>query len=268
MTADTPAPAPAPGPQATDPAPAPDPQATDPAPAPGPQAPAPDPAADARRERRGRRLGRVVWAAARAIAITLRIRYEHRERLEAAASSGTGAILVVWHGRSLIPANVWRNRGFWVLVSLSRDGEMQRHIFERFGFQVVRGSSSRGGLRALLQLARKVREGGCLALTPDGPRGPTHRVQQGTVFLAERAGCPVVPVGVSARPRKLFASWDRYMLPMPFARAAVVIGEPVHVPPDLDDEGRARAAEAIERALNAAEDRAEELMGYPRSVRG
>jgi lysophospholipid acyltransferase (LPLAT)-like uncharacterized protein len=216
-----------------------------------------------RPSRRPAVLGFLVWLIARAIGVTLRIRFEHRERLEDAAATGEGVIFVLWHGRTLIPANVWRKRGYWVLISLSRDGEMQKNIFQRFGFQIVRGSTGRGGVKAALQLARKVREGGALALTPDGPRGPTHKVQQGTIFIAQRAGCPIVPVGVSARPRKLFGSWDSYMLPMPFARASVVIGETIRVPQDLDEEGQQRVAEQIECALNAVEARAEELMGYP-----
>jgi lysophospholipid acyltransferase (LPLAT)-like uncharacterized protein len=214
-----------------------------------------------RPDRRPAILGFVVWLLVRLIYVTLRVRFEHRERLEEAATSAAGSILVTWHGRTLIPANIYRKRGFWALISLSRDGEVQKHIVGRFGFQIIRGSTGRGGVRAALQLARKVREGGVLALTPDGPRGPSHKVQAGTIFLAQRAGCPVVPVGISAWPRKLLGSWDSYMLPMPFGRAAVVVGEPLYVAADLDEEGRQRIAEEIERALNAVEARAEEIVG-------
>ncbi|MCC6730794.1 MAG: lysophospholipid acyltransferase family protein [Chthonomonadales bacterium] len=205
-------------------------------------------------------IGLIVWALARFIGLTLRVRYIGRERMEEAARKG--CILVTWHGRTLIAANTLRGRGFWALISLSRDGEIQNHIFRRFGFQTIRGSTGRGGVRAALQLARAVQEGGVLAFTPDGPRGPTHRVQEGTIFLAQRSGKPIVPIGCSARPRKLMGSWDSYMVPLPFARAEVVFGPPIAVPAELTEEGRRAAAEQVERALNDCERQAEEALGF------
>lgn len=212
--------------------------------------------------RRAKLLGFLIWVIARFIGLTLRIRYEHFERIEETLQQHRGGILVTWHGRTLIPANVFRGRGYWALISLSRDGDVQNQVFRRFGYQTIRGSTGRGGVRAVLQLAQKIREGGVLAFTPDGPRGPTHKVQPGTIFLAQRSGCPIIPLGISARPRKLLRSWDRYMIPLPFARAAFVVGEPVMVPPDLDEAGRNQCAEALERAINAAEQRAEQMMGF------
>lgn len=190
------------------------------------------------------------------------MRYENAERIQEAVDAHGGAIIVTWHGRSLIPANVFRGRGYWALISLSRDGEIQNRIFQRFGFQTIRGSTGRGGVRAALQLAKKIQEGGVLAFTPDGPRGPTHKVQQGTIFLAQRSGCPVIPLGVSARPRRLLGSWDSYLIPLPFARTAFVVGETQFVSPNLDEAGKEQAAEALERAINACEKRAEALMGF------
>ena len=222
--------------------------------------------AEQKPSRRPAVLGFLVWLMARGIGMTLRVRYENVERMWDVIARRQGAILVTWHGRSLIPANVLRGRDYWALISLSRDGEIQNRIFQRFGFQTVRGSTGRGGVRAVLQLAKKIQEGGVLAFTPDGPRGPTHKVQQGTIFLAQRSGCPIVPVGTSARPRRLLSSWDSYMIPLPFARAAFVVGEPLFVSADLDEAGKERAAEALEQALNACEIRAEALMGFATRV--
>lgn len=207
-------------------------------------------------------LGWILWAAARLIGMTLRLRSENRETLERYLQSGEGVIIVLWHGRSLVPVNVFRHRGIWALISLSRDGEVQNAVFRRFGFNTIRGSTGRGGARAALQLARIIREGASLAFTPDGPRGPTHRVQPGTIFLAQRSGCPILPLGISARPRRLLRSWDSYMIPLPFARAALVVGAPFYVPADLDEAGREQAAAQLERRLNAAERRAEEMLGF------
>lgn len=215
------------------------------------------------RDKRAARLGFLVWLLARTIGLTLRVQRVHWERLEEAVHRGTGAIVVTWHGRSLIAANIFRHRDYWALISLSRDGEMQNHIFRRFGFQTVRGSTGRGGVRAVLQLTRKISEGGVLTFTPDGPRGPSGVVQQGTVFLAQRSGCPVVPIGISAWPRKLVHSWDRYMVPAPFAKCAMVIGEPITVPSELDDDGKARVALQIGAAISECEAEAERLVGVP-----
>ncbi len=211
---------------------------------------------------RARVLAAVAWAVARLIGMTLRIHYEGHDRLESLLRSGGGVIMITWHGRTLIPANVLRHRGYWVMISLSRDGEMQNRIFQRFGFRTVRGSTSRGGIRATLELARRLREGGALAFTPDGPRGPTHKIQMGTLLLAQKSGCPVVPVGISARPRLLVNSWDRYMVPAPFARATWIVGEPVSVAPDADDATKDKLAEKLELELNRLERRAEEMLGY------
>ena len=206
-------------------------------------------------------LGFIVWLIARAIYSTLRLRQDHSEGYLSALASGEGAILVSWHGRTLIPANLYRGRKYWALISLSRDGEIQNEIFRRFGYETIRGSTGRGGVRAVLQLARKIKEGGVLAFTPDGPRGPTRKVQGGTLFLAQRSGRPIIPLGISASPRKLLPTWDSYLIPLPFARAALVSGDPIHVPEDATDEEVAAITLQLEHAIDNLELRAERMVG-------
>ncbi len=218
---------------------------------------------ESRPSRRSAILGFAIWALARAIAGTLRLRTENLDILDRTISASGGAIIASWHGRSLIAANVLRGRGYVALISLSRDGDVQNHIFRRFGFETVRGSTGRGGARAALLLTRRIKEGAVLAFTPDGPRGPTHVVQPGILFFAQRSGRPIIPIAASARPRKLLKSWDSYMIPIPFARASFVVGEPIYIPQDLDEAGEAAALETVARAINACEARAESLMGYP-----
>jgi len=214
---------------------------------------------------RARVLAFGAWLIARLIGMTVRIHFEGQNRVEDMLAAGRGLIMITWHGRTLVPASVLRHRGYWALISLSRDGDMQNRIFQRFGFQTVRGSTSRGGIRATLELARRLKEGGVLAFTPDGPRGPTHKIQMGTLLLAQKSGCRVVPIGISARPRWLARSWDRYMVPMPFARVAWVVGEAVVVPADADEAAKAAIAQQLELDLNRCERRAEEMLGltYP-----
>jgi lysophospholipid acyltransferase (LPLAT)-like uncharacterized protein len=205
-------------------------------------------------------LGGLIYTIVRVIYATLRVRFVNPEGLD---TKGKGAIFVTWHGRSLVPANVFRNRGYWALISLSRDGEIQNSVFQRFGFQTIRGSTGRGGVRAALQMGRKVKEGGVLAFTPDGPRGPSHKVQLGVILMAEKSGAPIIPLGISATRRWLMKSWDSFMLPKPFSRVHFVVGEPLHVPPDLNEAGREAIAEQLEIAINRLEKEAERLAGHP-----
>ncbi len=213
-------------------------------------------------QRRAKRLGTLIYLLARGLGRTLRLYVEGWEPIERHLQEGTGAVMVTWHGRTLIPANYMKGKGFWALISLSRDGEVQANIFQRFGFRILRGSTSRGGVRAALEAARVVKAGGILAFTPDGPRGPSQKFQPGALLIAQKAGVPIYPAGISAYPRILLPTWDRYLIPLPFARAAFLIGEPVFVPPDADKDDFARLAEQLENAINMLEARAEQIARY------
>lgn len=211
----------------------------------------------------------IIYLVARLIYATMRMHIENFERLmpnsgvqQGKEEPGTGIIQVTWHGRTLIPANLLRNRGYWALISLSRDGELQNHVFKRFGFQTVRGSTGRGGVRGALQMARKVREGAVLAFTPDGPRGPSHKVQLGVILMAEKSGAPIIPVGISASRRWLVKSWDRFLVPKPFSRGYFIVGDPIHIPSGLNDAQREAWAEQVEIALNRLEKEAERRAGH------
>ena len=213
----------------------------------------------------GTRLLPVVAAlAVRALGVTLTVRAEGVEGVRPLWRAGQPLIYAVWHGRILIVP--WLNarfrrtdgaRSVRVLASRSRDGELVAAFVRRFGMEVVRGSSSRGGAVALRELARAVRAGQDVAVVPDGPRGPSCHAQAGIVSLAASTGAPIVPLGVAARPARRLRSWDRFMVPVPFARCAVVFGPAVRVGRD-DDREAVRAA--VERALEGATDAAERLV--------
>ncbi len=215
-----------------------------------------------RTRRRAKRLGTLIYYLARGLGRTLRLTVQGWEPIERHLQEERGAVMVTWHGRTLIPANYMKGKGFWALISLSRDGEVQAEIFRRFGFQILRGSTSRGGVRAALEAARVVKAGGILAFTPDGPRGPSRKFQPGALLIAQKAGVPIYPAGISAYPRLLLPTWDSYLIPLPFARAVFLIGEPVHVPPEADKDDFAHLAEQLEEAINALEARAERLARY------
>lgn len=176
---------------------------------------------------------------------------------EAMATLHGGGIIVTWHGRTLIPLYRYRNRGYWALVSFSRDGDIQAQNFATFGFQIIRGSTGRGGDRAAIQLLRELKKGGVIAFTPDGPRGPARKVHPGVVFFAKRSGKPIIPTVLTAYPRKLLPTWDDYLIPAPFSRAAWVFGEPIYIRPEESDED---ACSRVEEGLNACEARSETML--------
>lgn len=169
--------------------------------------------------------------------------------------SGAPFIYAFWHRYQLMMMYDQRDRGIHVLVSRSRDGEIIAQALRRFGYDTARGSSSRGGVRALLQLLARARDGKCIAFTPDGPRGPYRSLQPGVVLAARRSGLPIVPCGWSGARVKELNSWDRFLVPLPFGRYEIVLGEPLRLSPE-----EAGAEERVSRALDAAAEKAEEAL--------
>jgi lysophospholipid acyltransferase (LPLAT)-like uncharacterized protein len=207
-----------------------------------------------------RALSGVIAGLVKLLAGTARLTVVGEEAAMATLKENNGGILVTWHGRTLLPLYRYRGRGYWALVSLSRDGDIQARNFANFGFQIVRGSTGRGGDRAAVQMLRELKKGGVLAFTPDGPRGPARKVQPGVVFFARRSGKPILPLIATATPGKRLSTWDDYLLPAPFSRAAWVFGDPIFVPTDESDEDACRR---VEEALNACEAKAEAMLAAP-----
>ena len=215
-----------------------------------------------------RLLPAVAGAAVSALGMTLSVRVAGMEPLRPLWQAGHPLIYGVWHARILMVP--WLNarlrqheaaRRVTVLASRSRDGQLMADFAQRFGLAVVRGSSSRGGLEALRELVRALRGGDDVAMVPDGPRGPACRLQGGIVALAAATGAPIVPLGVAASPARRLGSWDRFIVPMPFARCGVAFGGLVEVKRH-DDREDARAR--VERALAEATTAADALVGVSR----
>ncbi len=195
----------------------------------------------------------------RFLGATYRVKLVNYEAIEALEG---GRIMCTWHGRSIIASTYFRNKGFWVIISKSKDGDIQTHVFSKLGFKIIRGSTGRGGERALIESIRELRKGAIMAITPDGPRGPNKVVQGGIMAMAKKAGVWLVPAGVSARPRCLAKSWDRYMIPLPFAKCVMNFGTPVKVPADATDEQVEEIRQAFEAQITRLEDEAEKMMGF------
>lgn len=204
-------------------------------------------------------LGPIASLIARFIGATFRIK-EYNTEYNTGVQGGK--IICGWHGRSMVASILYRNRGYWVIISKSKDGDIQTRIFEKLGFRVIRGSTGRGGERALIESIRKLREGETMAITPDGPRGPAHVVQGGVMAMAKKTGVPLVPVGISARPRTLVNSWDKYMLPWIFCKAVLIFGPPIYVSADADETEVERVRLQLQSEINRLEEEAERLLGF------
>jgi lysophospholipid acyltransferase (LPLAT)-like uncharacterized protein len=191
---------------------------------------------------------------------TLRWRTEGLEHLDAIAAAGHQPIMAFWHGRILPATYYFRRRSIVVITSENFDGEWIAGIIERFGYGTARGSTSRGGRKALIQLMRDMAAGKAAGFTIDGPRGPARVAQAGAVWLAKATGNPVLPFHLEADRHWTLNSWDRTQVPKPFATIALVVGEPFSVVADADDAAIEEARRELERRLSVLEQRARALI--------
>ncbi|MEP6621019.1 MAG: lysophospholipid acyltransferase family protein [bacterium] len=176
-------------------------------------------------DRRVRWTVRLGAAFLRVVASTWRMRSHNASGLHAARANDKRVIFTLWHGE-LLPL-LWQHRGENVAIVISehRDGEIVARIAESLGYATVRGSSSKGGSRALIGLMREIDAGRDGAITPDGPRGPAHVFAPGVAVAAQRTGALIVPIRASASRSWRLKSWDKFLIPKPFARVDVHYGE-------------------------------------------
>ena len=191
-----------------------------------------------------------------ALGSTLRWRAEGLEHLDAVARAGRQPIMAFWHGR-ILPATVYfRRRGIVVITSENFDGEWIAGIIERFGYGTARGSTSRGGRKALRQLTRDMAAGKPAGFTIDGPRGPARVAQAGALWLAKITGNPVIPFHIETDRHWTLNSWDRTQIPKPFAVSALAIGAPMYVEQDADAAALEIVTHALQQQLQTLELRA------------
>ena len=167
-------------------------------------------------------------------------------------------IICVWHNRLAYAMYAYRDsikpiseRRLAAMVSASKDGAFLVEILRSFDIEPVRGSTSRRGRQALLELSRQMKAGLHLAITPDGPRGPCYEIQDGILSLAQVTGLPIIPLGCSAKRKLRFKSWDRFQVPLPFSRCDVIYGEPLRVPRKMAAEERNEIRDELKRRLEA-----------------
>jgi len=185
---------------------------------------------------------------------------------EALAASAT-ALYATWHQRMMYLSRFMKPRRLWILVSQSRDGTYGAETAKWLGFRTIRGSSSRGGARALLQVSKQLKDGHAVGILADGPRGPARAAKPGPVLLAAKAGVPLLPVMWGADRCWVLDTWDRYLIPKPFARIAVHIGKPIYVPRATRREDLEVYRRRFQDEMNAAASWCDEQFGQERPWR-
>jgi hypothetical protein len=201
-------------------------------------------------------LASALYLMGRTYARTLRIEWDNRTGYFLDQMGGP-AIYCLWHNRLSLCMEAYLEqtkrrslgKGLAALISASKDGAFLAAILERFGVQPVRGSSSRRGPQALLELTSWAERGYDLAITPDGPRGPCYVVQEGVMSLAQLTGLPIVPFGFFAHRKIRLKSWDRFQIPMLFSRCDLRLGKPFHVPREATDAEREQLRKDLEQTL-------------------
>jgi hypothetical protein len=178
-----------------------------------------------------------------------RYRVEGWEHWEEATRAGGAPILAFWHNRIMLATYYFRHRRIVVMTSRSFDGEYIARFIQRFGYGAARGSSSRGGVGALVEMVRLQRAGCPAGFTVDGPRGPRYVAKTGALLLAKKTGQPVLPFTVEPERYVEVGSWDGFRIPLPFTRAVVRIGAPLRVPADADDAALEQMRDRLQRAL-------------------
>jgi len=205
----------------------------------------------------GRLAAHAAFWMARILAGTLRGSWDDRAGV-VAPTHNQPVIFATWHNRILLSPFIYRhltrgkaNRRLATLISASRDGGLIACVMELFGLIPARGSSSRRGAAALLDLVRHTRSGCDIAITPDGPRGPRYQAQEGIIVLAQVTGLPIVPVAYRLSWKKVLRSWDGFQIPLPFSRCEVTFGSPLQIPRDLTPEQVAALRAELESRLKA-----------------
>ncbi len=180
---------------------------------------------------------------------TLRIEFSWEEGSIGSMDNVYPGIYPFWHRCVLGATWIFRQRNFAVLTSQSRDGEFIARVIERFGYVPIRGSSSRGGQRGLLEMRSFVLNGGGAAFTIDGPRGPRFVAKKGPVILARTTGVPITAFYVAMEKPWVINSWDAMMIPKPFSRAYIRVARKIFVAADADDDRQAAAHAEMQQAL-------------------
>jgi len=195
-----------------------------------------------------------------AIGSSLRYQVEGWEYFQEFKKQGKSVIYSFWHNQILYATHFFRFRNIIVMSSSHRDGLYTAKVIEKFGYSTARGSSTRGGVRALLEMKRHLERARDVAFTADGPRGPRYRVKPGPVWLSQRTGSPIMPFHIQPEKYWEINSWDGFRVPKPFSRALVKISPLFVVPEDADQD---EWVEIYQREMDKLRDYCEAYWSRP-----
>ena len=188
---------------------------------------------------------------------TLRIGYRNSQVIESLEKENKNYVLAFWHGSMLLPWYLHRKQNMVALTSKSKDGDLLAKVLKHWKYRVIRGSSSTGGDVALGIMIDYAKNKSSITITPDGPRGPRHKLKAGAVITAKKSGLPLILVGVGIQKKRILKSWDKFEIPKLFTKSVVVYSDPVYVSSDLSYEETSKVIEECEIKLSEIQKRAE-----------
>ena len=182
--------------------------------------------------------------------VTAKISWFGKEIIDELIEKSQPFIICAWHHDIYFSSWLLKDFELTALISSSKDGEYINQILSGFGFRAVRGSSTRGGIGAMKQLVRCLKDGNAVAITPDGPQGPIHKVQEGIVALAKMTGVPIIPWIYEASSCWKLNSWDSHKIPKPFTKIRSVVGQPLYVPKSASSSDFGKYCQQLEMLMN------------------
>ncbi len=197
-----------------------------------------------------RLVGVAIFALISVIGKTIRFEADGPDYRDSKDSRMSVPIICGWHDRLFAGAYYFRDRGLVVMSSISFDAEYTARVIQRFGFGIIKGSSTRGGARALVEMVRAMKGGTPMLFTVDGPRGPRYEAKPGPPLLAKLTGSPILPISIEVKKCWTLNSWDKAQIPYPFTRARVFVGDPIFVSPDANDAELEQKRLGTEESLN------------------
>lgn len=208
-------------------------------------------------------MAHVASAYIRFVYYTSRWKHINRHIPEAYWEQDKPFICIFWHNRVLMNVYGWnRKKPFNMLISKHADGKFIAQIMDNFNIKTVEGSKSKGGLKALRNLLKVLKDGDCIGITPDGPRGPRFQISEGVMKVAQLSGCDILSGAYGVKRRKVLRSWDRFILALPFTKGYFVWGEPLYVPSKATPEEIESLKEKVQDILCETSNKADALCGH------
>jgi len=202
------------------------------------------------------------WIFFHIMTFSFKLRFIGRENIKQIREKNDNIIFAAWHGRQFLLIPCLPKEHLCAMSSTSRDGMMQANILKKFHFSIIPGSSKKSPARALIGNIRKIQSGFDTVIAVDGPTGPLYKVKPGAVFMSKKTGAPIIPVVFSSSPGIELKSWDRYLLPFPFAKCVMIFGNPIYPNTDLSESAIQEESEILENTLNHLMKEADQVVEF------